>query len=174
MSTALALTMMVTPAMANFYNDEIGYWSIFGFEGTPTDNKACVLEMVWQDGSRFQLIKDLVDGELYIFLKNNDWNISNPEGVYEFEMVIINENNTEAVSGVMEYILLNKNTIVVRGLDADGFVPPFTSLDELRFIMPGNIQNAYVDLENSNAAIQSMSKCIDKASRKKSLGGSDI
>ena len=45
-----------------------GNWQVIGTSGDQTLNPACKLIMTWQDGSSFELIKDLADGELYILL----------------------------------------------------------------------------------------------------------
>jgi hypothetical protein len=48
-----------------------GNWQVVGDNGTETLHPTCKLIMLWQDGSSFELIKDLTDGELYILMVNN-------------------------------------------------------------------------------------------------------
>lgn len=160
MTTALAFSMAVTPAMA-FYSKNIGDWYVFGFEGTPDDNRACVVQYEWQDGSRFQLIKDLVDGELYIWFKNNQWQISDAPGEYE-GMTVVVENADNAKNWPATYSLVNKNTILIRNLqNSVDFIEALAEYDMVYFVMPGNIENAYIDLDNSMAALHAGSECID-------------
>ena len=144
-----------------FYDGgQLGAWSVFGNSGSETQNPACVAEVTWQDGSKFQLIKDLKDGELYIWFQNNDWNIIDPPGNYQFRMNIVNRAN-QLAGGDMTYQLVNKNTISVRNIDVDSFLGPFMNMTEIRFIMPGDIGNAFIPLNGSSAAVEKLVQCID-------------
>lgn len=168
LSALLASSLVVTPALAQeiFYDGgQAGSWSVFGNAGTDTQNPACVAEVTWDDGSKLQLIKDLRDGELYIWFRNNEWNISDPPGVYTFRMNILDSGNN-VVGGELEYELINKNTIAVRKIDVDSFIPPFMTMTEIRFIMPGDIQNAYVPLNGSSQAVDKLLACIDAFEKK--------
>lgn len=169
-STILASALFVTPVLANgeiFYDGgAAGSWSIFGNAGSATQNPACVAEVTWGDGSKFQLIKDLADGELYIWFKNNQWNISDPPGSYTFRMNII-DNKNNVVGGDLNYELINKNTIAVRKIEVDTFIPPFMSMVEIQFIMPGDIENAFVPLDGSSVAVEKLLECIDTFEKKR-------
>jgi hypothetical protein len=169
-STILAASLFVTPVLAEgeiFYDGGVeGAWNIFGNAGSTTQNPACVAEVTWQDGSKFQLIKDLADGELYIWFKNNEWNISDPPGNYPFTMNIV-DSRGNVINGELQYELINKNTIAVRKIDVDSFIPPFMSMAEMRFVMPGDIQNAYVTLNGSSGAVDKLLACIDTFEKKR-------
>ena len=168
MSTALALTLTATPALADFYNKQVGNWFVFGFEGTSDKNRACVIEYGWQDGSRFQLIKDMVDGEVYIWFKNHQWNIADAPGDYEGMTVIIEGSNGTVKSWNATYNLINKNTITIRNLQNNpDFIEAFSALSVMKFVMPGDIENAVIPLDGSSAAIAAGSDCIDASNGKK-------
>lgn len=67
------------------------------------------------------------------------------------------------VGGDMKYTLVNKNTILVRGLDVPTFIPAFMGRAFIKFIMPGNIGTATIPLTGSTDAIGKMLECMDAA-----------
>jgi hypothetical protein len=165
LSTVLAASLFATQAFAEtiFYSGgQTGAWTVFGNAGNATQNAACVAETKWQDGSSMQLIKDLRTGELYIWFQNYEWNIGDPPGDYPFRMNIVNRAN-QVVGGDMTYSLVNKNTIAIRGIDAQSFIPAFMEMSEMRILMPGDIQPAYIPLDGSTAAVQKLLACMDAA-----------
>lgn len=124
-------------------------------------NPACYAEVTWRDGSKFQLIRDLADGELYIFFQNMTWNISDAPGVYRLRA---NFHRNGSVNGLnFEYNLVNKNTIVIRNIKKDMFLPLFTGNQKMLFVMPGTIQNAELDLTGSTRTLNEISNCVDAA-----------
>lgn len=163
---AASLSVLMFLSTASFADEifyqggQVGSWSVFGNSGNATQNPACVAEVTWDDGSKFQLIKDLKDGEFYIWFKNNEWNIIDPPGNYSFRMNIVNRAG-QVAGGDMAYQLVNKNTISVRNLDVDSFIGPFMEMTEIRFIMPGDIGNAFIPLNGSTAAIEKLVQCLD-------------
>jgi hypothetical protein len=166
--TTAACAMMVTSAFAttNFYEDSVGYWSIWGHPGDASQNlnKACIVSMKWDDGSTFLLIQDLVDGELLIEVNNNEWNIEGPyeDEAGQLELTLNMYKGRDGVTSTAAYFtLLDKNTIQIRGIDYKKFLPNFMGMDRALFIMPGTIQNAEIPLQNSAKAIQSMTNCMD-------------
>lgn len=167
LSTALAISLFTSQAFANaniFYNGgQQGAWTIFGNGGSETQNPACVAETSWQDGSSMQLIKDLTSGELYIWFQNFEWNISDPPGDYPFRMNMYSGN--QVTGGDMTYTLVNKNTITIRGIDVDSFIPAFMQMTEMRLLMPGDIQIAYIPLDGSSATVDKLLACIDEAKK---------
>jgi hypothetical protein len=126
-----------------------------------TGNPACYAEINWRDGSRFQLIRDLADGELYIFLQNMTWNIADPSGVYRLRANFSRNGQTNGIN--FEYNLLNKNTIVIRNIKKETFLPLFVNNQKMTLVMPGSIQNAEIDLTGSSRSLAEISRCIDAA-----------
>ena len=164
LSTVLAAGLFVTQAFAEpniFYSGgQSGDWTVFGNAGSSTQNPACVAETKWQDGSSMQLIKDLQSGELYIWFQNYEWNIIDPPGNYSFRLNMYNRAN-QVVGGDLTYTLVNKNTIAIREIDVDSFIPAFMEMSEMRIIMPGDIQPAYIPLNGSTAAVEKLLACLD-------------
>ena len=167
--TTTACAMMATATFAgdvkNFYEDAVGYWSIWGHPGNKEENlnKACIVSAKWDDGSNFLLIQDLDDGELFIEMTNNEWNIEGPYGdeAGQLELTLNMYKGQKVINNTAYFHLLDKNTIQIRGIDYKKFLPDFMGMSKAVFIMPGTIQNAEIYLENSAKAIESMTKCMD-------------
>jgi hypothetical protein len=167
LSTVLAASLFATQAFADtiFYSGgQTGAWTVFGNAGNTTQNAACIAETKWQDGSTMQLIKDLKSGEVYIWFQNYEWNIGDAPGDYSFRMNLVNRAN-QVVGGDMTYSLINKNTIAIRGIDVNSFLPAFMEMSEMRILMPGDIQPAYIPLDGSTAAVEKLLACLDAAKK---------
>ena len=163
---AMLFTSSAFAASQQFFNVDVrpGPYYVYGVtsNGQANDNPACYAEINWRDGSRFQLIRDLADGELYIFLRNNTWNITDPPGNYR--MRINFQNRSGGISGLnFEYRLINKNTIVIRNIIKEQFLPLFANNSKAVFVMPGSIQNAEIDLTGSSRTLSEISNCVDAA-----------
>lgn len=170
-STTLAAMIFTSSAFAagqEFYNVDVrpGPYYVKGVTADTdggSGNPACYAEVNWRDGSRFQLIRDLADGELYIFFRNSTWNIADPAGTYQLRA---NFHRNGAISGLnFQYTLVNKNTIVIRNIRKEQFLPLFNSNQRMIFVMPGSIQNAEVDLTGSSRALTEISNCVEAARR---------
>lgn len=167
-SAFLAVMFMTSSALATgqqFYNVDVrpGQYYVFGVSANveKNENPACYAEVNWRDGSRFQLIRDLSDGELYIFFRNATWNISDPAGTYQLRANFHRNSNINGIN--FQYTLLNKNTIVIRNIRKEQFLPLFSGNQKMLFVMPGSIQNAEFDLTGSSNALAEISKCVDAA-----------
>jgi hypothetical protein len=163
---AMLFTSSAFAASQQFFNVDVrpGPYYVFGVTANveKNDNPACYAEINWRDGSRFQLIRDLADGELYIFLRNNTWNISDPPGNYRMRMNF--HNRSGQISGLnFDYRLINKNTIVIRNIIKEQFLPLFSNNSKAFFVMPGSIQNAEIDLTGSARTLTEISNCVDVA-----------
>lgn len=160
-ATAFAAMATVMPAQADtFFEEDIGYWQVFGDYGSHDMNPACVVDYTWSDGSNFQLTYDLFNGELYIWFRNFEWDISDPVDVeYYMNMVIIGQGN-DLSSGTLTYVLVNKNTIYIPWIEPTPFLDAFAAMNELRFIMPGTIHNAYLNLSGSRRAVEALIDCV--------------
>lgn len=171
LSSVAISAMFITAAFAEgtFYQATSGQWTVTGYNGGPGQgadgshfNTSCLAQTFWGDGSDLQLIQDLVDGELYIVFNNNAWNI---EGPYETESdMTLNMYGRRGVESYkVKFVLVDKNTISIRGLEYKKFLPAFMNYNKMVFIMPGTVENAEVGLKGSSAAIEHMSRCIDNA-----------
>lgn len=170
LSTIIAATLFVTPAIANeiFYDGgQSGTWSVFGNSGVGNQNPACVAQATWDDGSKFQIIKDLADGEFYIWFQNMQWDIADAPGDYPFRMNFESSTDGSVIGGNMTYTLVNKNTVLVRDIEVEAFVDAFVKKSEIRFIMPGDIQNSYIPLDGATIAVEKLEECVDVFEKKR-------
>lgn len=164
----LSLAMFATAAQASdsFFSRDVqpGPYMVYGVKGDreSKSNPACYAEVTWRDGSKMQLIRDLQDGELYIWMKNTSWNITDQPGKYKLRLNF--EKNGNLLRGMdFTYDLVNKNTIVIRNIKKELFLPMFTAGTDMRVIMPGSIQNAIVSLLGSSRTIDAIGDCVDRA-----------
>lgn len=168
-AVTLSTMLFMSSAIAGqqrFYSVDVrpGPFFVYGVTANKENNEnpTCYAEITWRDGSRFQLIRDLADGELYIYFKNNTWNISDAPGVFQLRA---NFEGNNTVSGLnFQYELLNKNTIVIRNIRKDHFLPLFSGSNKMTLVMPGSIQNAEVSLTGSSKSLAEISKCIEASS----------
>lgn len=136
-----------------------GGWVVQGDSGDSTLNPVCRMQTNWQDGSFFSLIKDLKDGELYILLQANSWNIIDPPGSIATARFNFHSGNTIS-GGPATFELLSKNTVRFRGLHAERFLPDFDRASNLTIVMPNTIPNVFVNLTGTSDALQAMSACM--------------
>jgi hypothetical protein len=162
LATTVTLAALTTSAYADiFYQKSEKLWSVFGVVNVKEKNDACIAEQTWRDGSFFQLIKDLKDGELYIALTNNEWQIQDNPGTIA-KMRANAYIGSEIYGFTFDFEVTGKNSIVIRGIIGDKFVPAFATASQLRFVMPGTIPNATIHLNGSRAAVEGVSDCMDR------------
>lgn len=168
-----------TSAMADgyFHREVVGRWQIFGDHGTEKLNPSCSADFNYNDGSQFRLIKDIHDGELYIYFKNNDWNIRDEVGQqYTVRLNFLGSRGT-VTGGTINYTLLGKSAIHIRNISGEKFIPDFAGLSKMQFVMPGTIQNTTITLEGSRQAVEGLVRCFNNANAqgvKKILGGTPL
>ncbi len=167
-STTLAAMLFTSSAFAaneTFFREDVrpGPYYVYGVtnDAEKNTNPACYTEVTWRDGSKFQLIRDLADGELYIFFQNMTWNINDPVAFYRLRANFARNGQINGLN--FEYKLVNKNTIVIRNIIKEQFIPLFSGNQKMTFIMPGTIQNAELDLTGSSRALTEISRCVDAA-----------
>ena len=141
-----------------FYNKKNGVWNVVGVVNEGELNPSCYSLTTWRDGSEFRLIFDLADGELYILVINNQWNIVDDPGKYNLRLNVFINNTIVGDGGVFE--LLSKNTIRLRGMP-NQFIELFSHGTKLQFIMPGSIPNMEVNLKGSSQAVDFMIECLN-------------
>lgn len=162
LSLIFLIFFMITPSFAQnyttFFVNQSKNWFIQGIPKRDKLNPICRASYFWNDGSEFNLIVDLSDGELYILFINNAWQINdNINNIYNFR---INAHTGNTIKGFnAEYELLSKNTIRIRDINVK-FMDVFAESNELRFIMPGNILNAVISLDGSREAVNQINNCI--------------
>lgn len=151
-----------------FYEQQVGFWTVYGHPGNQESklNPACIAQTTWKDGSYFLMISDLTDKELHLEFKNNEWDIQDKFG-QEFELTlnVYTSNDSDVQSWKAYFWLVDKNTIKIRGLDPKTFLPAFMNYSRMKFIMPGTITNASVDLKNTTKVVGLLVDCIKVAEK---------
>lgn len=171
LASVAALSLFTTSAFSidYWFEKSVGHWEIFGHPGDPSTNvnPACILQTKWQDGSYMLLIQDLMDGEMLIEFTNNDWNVAGPYGEDAIADLTMNMYGSRGSvqSFNVKFILIDKNTIQIRGIDYKSFLPSFMNFNKMVLIMPNDIQNSEVLLENSTNAIGIMTQCLDESDK---------
>jgi hypothetical protein len=159
--SAVAFIFFTTSASADqfFYSAE-KLWTVYGVNNIQDKNPACIAQQSWRDGSYIQLIKDLADDELYIAFTNTEWQIVDQPGTYGLQ--VNGYVGSDIHTFTFDYTLVPKNTIMIRGIIADKFIPVFAAANKLRFVMPGTITNADIHLNGSRSALDAIIRCMDK------------
>lgn len=159
----------------SFYNKSIDQlWTVFGNRYTKNSegdkNSGCIAEASWDDGSRLQIIKDLVDGELYIWINNIAWSITDPvKQKYTLRLNLYNGNRV-VESGTIDYYLLNKNTMAIRNLAETKFTQAFFESTRMLLVPPGTIQNMTVSLGgNAKRVLASLAECVRTFSKREEV-----
>lgn len=170
--TATALTILAATSAAFsqenqlFFRQVVGTWVVLGHKGDDNIRPACVIGREWTDGSSMQLIFDLSDGEFYIRVENTVWEIGDPPGEYgnkpgtnPAKIVFIGERGTS--NAAVYYQLITKNLLLIRHLKGGPFLRDFSAAAKFKIIMPGNIQNVDIDLNDSSSATELLMACLD-------------
>lgn len=133
-------------------------WTILGDKGDETQNPACLVQKTWEDGSIIQYITDLKSGEFWIYLTNIKWDID--ETIGKYDGMRINFYHGQDVKGVnVDFYLLNKNTVTIRGLSSSAIFS-FVTSDKMIFVMPGNVPNAEIPLNGTDIAGKMTQHCM--------------
>lgn len=156
-----------TPAPAktdSFYREKIDdSWSVTGVRyPDSTKRPACFAENVYKDGSTFQLSIDPGLGVVYIWFKDNTWEIKGPFGKqYNLRLNLFN-NNEIVIGGEMKFLLLSKNTISILKISPNAFFKALRQANKLVFVMPGTVINSTVAIPHTKAILDSFKTCIYK------------
>lgn len=164
----LSLTILFTSTISvlsqqDFFTEKADNWIIVGRPSVDNKNAFCGAELSFRDGSAFTLYKDLIDGEVYIVLSNTRWNIGDPPQSRSKLRLNFVSRGGDVKGGTIDYLLLNKNTIVIPGINSGAFIPDFMARHKLEIIMPGTIENATIPLDGTTRAVELLAKCVDVA-----------
>lgn len=125
-------------------------------------NPDCSARTVWPDGSDFFVFKDLKDQELYLRLKNVNWELSDKPGTTGTLRINFRAGGRVA-GGDYTFIVMNKNTIAVPDIANQGqFMQNFASFAYMQFVMPGNIPNAEIPLRKPKETMAALAECARK------------
>lgn len=135
------------------------FWSVTGIA---TDNQAtCLASSTMTDGSVVEIHRSLVDGELWIYVKDVLWNM-NPQGSGTLRW---NFYNGGAVSGGADFKfnVRSKNSLELLQIEEKGFLDTMRNATSFTLVMPENLQNISFSFEKSGGtAVAAMQECISK------------
>lgn len=161
---AVALLAAATPAHAADNNDFFKLtindaWMVFGTIWGDGTNANCYGELSYKDGSLVHFRKDLVDGELYFWIRNNDWSMEKgKDDEQKLRLNLLNNNNRVVDGGNLNWSIWNKNTIAIRELEVKSFTKYAWLSSGLRLIMP-TVQNLAFPFPGRQL-IDGISKCM--------------
>jgi hypothetical protein len=172
-ASAVALTLAFTCLIPNhaaaaseeskrFYEKKIDdFWYVGGNLNT-TRNSACFAHVEFKDGSNAEIIRDLVDGELYLRVQNMSWNLE--AGVDDKMKLRLNMHRGNAVvnGGTLDWAIVDKTTIIMGDIGIKEFMDGLWKSDTIRLIMPGNTSNAAIYIGRSHDVINALAECIKK------------
>lgn len=152
-------------AQQPFFNSRADNWIVIGLPSRGDKNAVCGAEYAFKDGSTFTLYSDLIDGELYLTVHNTRWSIGDKPGSKANLRMNFYDRSGNVNGGTAEFILIDKNTVVVPGLNPKVFIRDFVNKNKLELIMPGTIDNAEITLEGSSKAIDLLVQCVNSAGK---------
>lgn len=174
LTTILVLFFGTTSSLANdtdtknFFTQKVTKtWAVYGgYYDSKGDKPSCFAQFDWDDGSFFQIHKDLIDGEIFFFFKNYVWDIADPKGPdHQYSMKVIYtkkyRGNIEVVDkGDMAFYLSSKNSIFAPGLYSDRLLANLLVADTLTLIPDGDIPNAKIAIGRMEPVLEALSKCV--------------
>jgi len=156
------------PDTKNFFTKKVTEtWTVYGgYYDAKGEKPTCFAQRDWDDGSFFQIHKDLSDGEIFFFLKNYVWDIGDPKGPdHRYNMKIIYtkryKRGTDIVDkGEMAFYLSSKNSIFVPGLSSDRLLTSLLKSDTITLIPEGDVPNAKIAIGRMAPVLETLSNCI--------------
>lgn len=173
-SIAIAAVLAFTPTNVIAGVDEFHSYvdkSSFEAKGYLYDNggATCQINMKNKNGSYFSLVKDLINDDLYMEIKNTDWDASKYLGG-EFQMVwdFINEDGSIALSQVATADIIKKDVVQIKSLNHTGldenlatFFNLFQSASKMVFKAEATSEEMYVlSLNGSRNTFYGLLKCV--------------
>lgn len=161
----LGLLTVVSPVRAeeqakSFYSKPIdGVWHVGGNQYVER-NSGCFAHAEFKDGSSAEIVRDLVDSELWMRIQNVEWNLQS--GVDDKMRLRMNlQRDSKVIDGsAFDWKLIDKNTIVINQIELKPFMDTFWKSNIIRIIMPGNTSNIIIPAANSRAIINALAECI--------------
>lgn len=179
-SLMIGASCLIGTAQANpVFNVENTFWSanegnfeVRGYISGADGNPVCQLNGHYKDGSYFSLVKDIVDGELWMELHNKNWNT---QGV-EFKVIwnFHNRNGSVNFSQTANARITGPQTIQLRQLNNNGytkevetFLNLFKSSYAISFYEEDETNIFNMSLNGSRAAMNSVINCYAYAEKHK-------
>jgi hypothetical protein len=159
----LFLALLASPAWADddlnpphqfFYRGIDKNWDVFGntYPDHAKRHDTCSISRGWDDGSAFQVSKDLNQNTLYLWVQIMDWNVTDPKGTEEdFRLNAFRNGKFTGTKNIMYSVNLNEPK----------FLDVFSTSTVIKFIPPGSIGNFSVSIDGLGPKlINALADCI--------------
>lgn len=127
-----------------FYERKINdTWTMLGVI-PESGNSKCIAQAVWDNGSAFEFRKDLVNGDVWFWIRNVNWEMV--AGVDDKIVLHVNimQGKRLLLGGKLPWELFGKNTVLIGDMNTSVVSKALWSADMIKIIMPGTTQNATV------------------------------
>jgi hypothetical protein len=163
-ATLAISTIAAYAELTQFYQRELGQWTIEGYRG---DKNFCSAKTYWPNGSYASLFIIKGSDELSLYLHNKEWNISDPAGAYkEYQATIHFTGSTGMDSGTITYELVDNQTVVLRNVN-DKFLDNWVRFRTMEIVMPGNIGRMTMGLTGTRDLVPAFVDCVEYLNGKK-------
>jgi hypothetical protein len=138
------------------------FWSVTGAQKTDTGQATCYAWARKKDGSFVQIHRSLVDGELWILIRDNSWQMSGDDkGTLRWNFYSGRESVISG--GDFRFQVQSKNTIVIPDVAAKQFTAAMWNARYFTLVMPGDVPNTSIGFESKGAAtLVAMADCIKR------------
>ncbi len=163
----LILCLVSTQAFAinkidHFYKKQIDEaWTVYGNAYDENQRAACFAENRYKDGSIFQLSINPGTNDLYIWFKDNTWEMKSHSFHKDYPVRLNLFNDDKIIDGGnMTFTVLDKNTIQILHIGQKPFFKTLLNSNKIVFVMPGTVLNATVRMAHTPEVLKAFEGCI--------------
>ena len=150
---------------AQFFQKEIGQWTIEGYRG---EVEYCNAKTYWPNGSYAALVVAKGDPNMSLLLHNKEWNIGDPSGTlpeYAATIHFLGRQNGRD-TGTISYELIDSQTIMLGNVN-EKFIDNWINYASMEVVMPGNIGRMSIGLGGTRDLVPAFLECIDQLNSNK-------
>lgn len=161
----LLSTLILHPIRAEeqtFYQkDTDNWWTVYGGANTETGQATCWGRANKKDGSFMEMHRSLVDGEVWAFVHDTEWEIPGPDqGSLRWNFY--NGLKGGLITGAnFDYVVKDKNTILILQIEPKNFSEALWNARYFTLVMPGNLPNLSLSFETKGSTmLAALAECI--------------
>jgi hypothetical protein len=140
---------------------------VFGGADTETGQATCWGRANKKDGSFIEIHRSLVDGEVWAFVHDTEWEIQGPDrGLLRWNF--FGANRTGLIAGAnFDYDLKDKNTILILQIEPKKFSEALWNARYFTLVMPGNVPNMSLSFESKGGSmLTALAECVKQNEKK--------
>ncbi len=178
---ALMFFVLVTPAFAldsDFYHQKVpvdseASWDVWGQVHTAKENLMCKATFTYKDGSYILFGKDFDRDDLFIYVHNISWEMTNAKFPVNIKVQVntTNRYGQRVKNGELNAIVLDKNSIVITRLKGRDVWDVLTKANSMVIVMPDNIPNAKIIGALVPNVARRMAECFKMAEKRMESDG---